>query len=699
MSTDLSSIPGTITRWATQSNRRRLGGLTAALLLAMAAALVLAAGLVLPGCAAPGRDAAELSLQSLSLDHAGPPTLPRHAVWLEQLDLAGVDQEWGAARRGLSVDGHALSIGGRVFKHGVGTHAESEMIVLLSGGATAFRALVGVDDEVGELGTVTFAVWVDGEERYRSDVLHGGDPADLVAVDLTGAQQMMLVVEDGGDNINYDHADWASAMILLEPRAKEQPAMLVQPAGPPPELASGFAAAPAIHAPRITGSTPGRAFLFRIPATGDGPLSFEAEGLPAGLTLDAETGIITGSLTSEGTTDVRVRVTGPAGATESTLTIVGGEHQLALTPPMGWNSWNVWGTAVDDAKVRSAADWMERSGLAAVGYRYINIDDAWEGERDEAGRLQTNDKFPDMKALADYVHSKGLKLGIYSSPGPKTCAGYEGSYGYEEIDAQTWADWGIDLVKYDWCSYQQIATDDSRPEMRKPYEVMRAALDAVDHDIVFSLCQYGRDRVWEWGEEVGGNYWRTTGDIWDSWSSMSRIGFGQAGLEEYAGPGHWNDPDMLVVGMVGWGPSLHPTRLTPNEQVTHITLWSLLASPLLIGCDMSQLDEFTLSLLANPEVLAVNQDPLGRQAGRVLVDGRLEVWARPLSDGTQAVGLFNRGRSEATITVSFADLGLAGLQPVRNLWQRADEGEFMDCYSARVAGHGAVMLKIGAPAE
>ena len=304
-----------------------------------------------------------------------------------------------------------------------------------------------------------------------------------------------------------------------------------------------------------------------------------------------------------------------------------------------------------------------------------------------------------MKALADYAHSKGLKLGIYSSPGPKTCAGYEGSYEHEFQDAATFAEWGIDLLKYDWCSYRDIAADDSREELRKPYELMRQALDACGRDIVYSLCQYGMGEVSQWGAEVGGNYWRTTGDIVDTWASMSSIGFGQAGLEDYAGPGHWNDPDMLVVGQVGWGPDLHPTRLTKNEQVTHITLWSMLASPLLIGCDLAQLDDWTLALLTNPEVLEVSQDPLGRQARRAAVVDRQEIWARPLVDGTIAVGLFNRSRTETTITVQWSDLGLEGSQPVRDLWQRQDLGAFDGQFSTTVAGHGAVMLRIGAPKD
>jgi len=629
---------------------------------------------------------------------AGEP--PSGGMWLETLDLGLMVQDWGSPRAGRSVDNNPLRISGRTFQHGIGTHSNSEWVIDLKGSVRGFRAVVGVDDEV-EVGraSIVFVVTVDGKEVHRTGVMKSGDEPISLEVDLTGARRLVLTVEDGGDGIDYDHADWGDAMLVLATDAADRPEAIPVEVSPEPlpAIARGTPPEPAIHAPRVVGGTPGRAFLFRIPATGEPPLRFTASDLPPGLKLDAETGIISGILVDERVSVVDLAVEGPRGRAASRLTIVAAPNSLALTPPMGWNSWNVWGTSVDDAKVRAAADWMVRSGLAAHGYQYINIDDAWEGERDAQGRLQPNEKFPDMKALADYVHSKGLKLGIYSSPGPKTCAGYEGSYRHELIDAQTWAEWGIDLVKYDWCSYGQIAKDDSLEELQRPYRIMRDALDACGRDIVYSLCQYGMGRVSEWGAQVGGNYWRTTGDIVDTWASLVGIGFGQNGLEAYAGPGHWNDPDMLVVGKVGWGPTLRDTRLTPNEQVTHITLWSLLAAPLLIGCDLSQLDEFTLAILTNPEVLEVNQDPLGRQAARVAIVGSTEVWMRPLLDGTVAVGLFNRGRAEAKVTASWSDLRLHGPQMVRNLWQRRDEGVFDESFSAVVPRHGAVMVKIGTP--
>jgi alpha-galactosidase len=481
--------------------------------------------------------------------------------------------------------------------------------------------------------------------------------------------------------------------------ADARPATIAPPTGPAPRIASTRDDVPRLNSPRITGATPGRPFVFRIPASGAGPLTFAARNLPAGLTLDARTGIIAGALKSAGRTTVDVTVSGPRGRASGTITIVGGDHSLALTPPMGWNSWNVWGGTVDDAKVRAAADGLVASGLAAQGYTYVNIDDAWEGARDANGEITSNDKFPDMKALADYVHAKGLKIGIYSSPGPRTCQQrYAGSWQHEAQDARTWAKWGFDYIKYDWCSYSDVEPNrDSLPGLQKPYQVMRAALDSLDRDFVFSLCQYGWGQVWNWGQSVGGNLWRVTGDITDTWVSMSSIGFAQTGHEQHAGPGHWNDTDMLVVGKVGWGATPRDSRLTPDEQLTHISLWALQAAPLLIGADLSQIDPFTVDLLGNPEVIAVNQDPLGRAAGRTLQQGRTEVWARPLADGTMAVGLFNRDLVPQTVTVTWKELGLSGAQPVRDLWRHADVGQQRDGYSVTVPRHGVMLVKVGTP--
>jgi alpha-galactosidase len=494
---------------------------------------------------------------------------------------------------------------------------------------------------------------------------------------------------------------------------------------------------PRINGAKVFGVRPGNPFLFIIAATGERPMTFSARGLPAGLQLDLQSGRITGTLTEAGEHVVTLRAKNARGAAERKLRIVCGPT-IGLTPAMGWNSWNCFAGAVTAEHVKSAADAMVKSGLINHGWTYINIDDFWEVNprqtndptlqgpmRDAQGWIVPNPRFPDMKGLADYVHGLGLKIGLYSSPGPWTCGGCVGSWQHEEQDAAQYGLWGFDYLKYDWCSYGSIVSTNRRQRQfdletsQKPYRVMRAALDKVPRDIMYSLCQYGAANVWEWGAEVGGNSWRTTGDIQDTWSSLTRIGFRQAGHEKYAGPGHFNDPDMLIVGKVGWGPRLHPTRLTPNEQYTHISLWCLLCSPLLIGCDMTQLDDFTLNLLSNDEVLEVNQDPLGRQAARIKQDGSLEVWAKDMEDGSKAVGLFNRSDAEAVVSVTWPELGINSPQPasggaerngasllltlgqhtgnrqlVRDLWRQKDLGYFKDQFQTPVPRHGVVLVKV-----
>lgn len=354
---------------------------------------------------------------------------------------------------------------------------------------------------------------------------------------------------------------------------------------------------------------------------------------------------------------------------------------LAKTPPMGWNSWNKFAGRVDDAGVRAAADAMVSSGMKDAGYIYVNIDDTWQGERDAHGVLHTNKKFPDMKALADYVHSKGLKIGIYSSPGPNTCAGYEGSYMHEEQDAKMYAAWGMDYLKYDWCGARNLYKDD---EMQPLYQKMGEALQATGRKIVYSLCQYGRADVWKWGPDVGGNLWRTTGDIRDAWQSMEKIGFSQNDLAPYAAPGHWNDPDMLEVGNGG---------MTATEYRTHMSLWAMLASPLLAGNDLSKMDEETRSILLNRDVIAIDQDAEGKQGKRKTQDGDTQVWVKELAGGGHAVAIFNLGPAETTATVNWAAIGV-NAKSARDVWQKKDVDVKGSEYKASVPSHGVVLLRM-----
>jgi alpha-galactosidase len=374
------------------------------------------------------------------------------------------------------------------------------------------------------------------------------------------------------------------------------------------------------------------------------------------------------------------------------------KSQVAQTPPMGWNSWNYFAGKVTDKDIRDSADQIVASGMKDAGYIYVNIDDTWQGERDASGVLHANSKFPDMKALADYVHSKGLKLGIYSGPGPKTCAGYAGSLGHEEQDAKMYADWGIDYLKYDLCSFipavmQKQAANDKAAQMRlmiAAYDKMGKALKATGRPIVYSLCQYGWDSVWEWAPGLGGNLWRTTGDIEARWQSIYDILSQQKGLASYAGPGHWNDPDMLEVGN---------GKLSLAENRTHFSMWAMLASPLLAGNDLPHMKPEIHDILTNREVIALDQDPLGHEARHIYSKGEVEVWARDLKGGAKAIAIVNVG-SDVVSTHPFhldlAQLGLHGPQHAKDLWT----GKEMDLASnmpIELPSHDILLLRIANP--
>ena len=368
--------------------------------------------------------------------------------------------------------------------------------------------------------------------------------------------------------------------------------------------------------------------------------------------------------------------------------------------------------------MREAADAMVSTGLADHGFQYVNVDDCWMVKvdstdpelggpvRDAEGRLLANRRFPDMKGLADYIHAKGLKAGLYTSPGPATCAGFAGAYGHEEADARRFAEWGYDFLKYDWCSYGKIAGKGKKdlPTLQKPYRLMGDILRNLDRDVVFNLCQYGMGDVWTWGREAGGHSWRTAGDLGGDFAKIGealfRDGFdvySRRNLHEHAGPGGWNDPDYLLVGYLSnWKGETVPTPLTPNEQYTHVSLWCLHAAPLILSGDITRLDAFTLGLLTNDEVLAVDQDELGRPGRRVFRDeaSGAEAWVKPMADGARAAGLFNRGGAAATVTARWADLGVSGPQTVRDLWRQKDLGVFDGAFAAEVPRHGVVMVRL-----
>ena len=475
---------------------------------------------------------------------------------------------------------------------------------------------------------------------------------------------------------------------------------------------------PRINGAKVFGVRPGSIFFYTIPASGKRPMTFSAVNLPQGLTLDANTGRITGSVSQAGTYPVTLKASNALGDYEREFRIIVGD-KIGLTPAMGWNSWNCWGNAIDQEKVLAAAKGMVESGLINHGWSYINIDDGWQGLRGGQFKgIMPNKKFPDMKGLSDLVHGMGLRLGIYSGPWVRTYAGHIGSYSDNEDgtydwvtqglvnenyratgrlegintghgkfsfvknDVQQWVDWGMDYLKYDW-----------NPNDYYHVKEMHDALRSHNRDVLYSMSNSG-----PYGDAMMfvqfANVWRTTGDIRDNWTSVERLGFSQTKWAPFVGPGHFADPDMLVVGFVGWGPNLHFTGLTPDEQFSHISLWSLLCSPMLLGCDLSRLDEFTLSLLTNDEVIEVSQDPLGIMAMPIIDREGYMVYQKPLEDGSVAMGIFNRNSEEIEVTVTLGNLGMRGQQTIRDLWRQQDITETNGEFKTKVNPHGVVFVKI-----
>ncbi len=481
---------------------------------------------------------------------------------------------------------------------------------------------------------------------------------------------------------------------------------------------------PRINGARVFGARPGSKFLFTVAATGERPMTFGATGLPKGLSIDSKTGRITGRVAEKGEYVVELTAANSLGTAKRSLRIVIGDR-IALTPPMGWNSWNCWGRDVTQEQVLSSARAMYDKGLVNHGWTYINIDDGWQGNRGgKYNAIQSNTKFPDMKGLTREVHDLGLKLGIYSSPWVGTYAAHIGSYAdtpdgeyhwikegktnknfrytlpegnymqyrkkvryhspysFVENDAKQWVEWEVDYLKYDW-----------KPNDVAHIREMHDALRATDRDIVYSLSNNAplcdAPALVEYAD-----CWRTTGDIRDTWENFSKIGFNQSRWAPWSGPGHWPDADMLVVGLVGWGPKLHYTRLTPDEQYTHMSLWSLFASPLLIGCDLARLDDFTLSLLTNDEVIDVNQDPLGVHGAPIVDNNEEAIYVKQLEDGSMAVGLFNKTLEPREMSIKLQQLGFYDKKTIRDLWRQKDIATVEGNYSSTVNPHGCVLLKI-----
>ena len=656
--------------------------------------------------------------------------------YVDDFDLTGAVSGYGLkTRANRSVAGNPLTLKGRIYSRGFGDHPESALAFAADGNVVAFEATVGLDDDSdvaakGSYGKPTgeFRIWADGKIVWRSGFMKSGDDPKAVHADLKGAKEIVLESTSGGEwtACNAVHADWADARFICARDAKLEriadPARTMQLGIQTPKEKDE----PQFNGADIWGVRPGRPVIFRVPVSGVRPMTFTAKGLPAGVTLDGR-GVLRGTAPSaKGDYDIEVTAKNAKGEATRTIRLaVGGT--IALTPPMGWNSWNTLCHRLTQKDAMAAARALEESGLADHGWAYVNLDDFWEmnnwskpdadnyrpelvgPSRDARGRILPNPTFPDMKALTDYIHSFGFKAGLYSSPGPRTCGGCEGSYGHELQDAECWADWGFDYIKYDWCSYGTIfgketgfgsraAYDDPkcRDAYIKPYRLMNECLRGQKRDILYSYCQYGMAHAEEWARENGANCWRSWEDLKDGWIWMEKAIESRIGGEywKWCGPGCWADPDMMIIGQQYSFGSDHPTYLTPNEQYTHVSIWAMIGSPLLIGCDLTKLDDFTRALLANDEVIAISQDRLSKPAKRIRHADAESVWVRILANGDVAVALLNRSPISRRIEVAFDELGLRGAHYLRDCWTGKCEGKHAGWYAAEVPPHATKLIRI-----
>ena len=636
-------------------------------------------------------------------------------IYLSDMDYSLMISGWQTTKADSSVTGRPLTINKVTYERGLGTHAPSEMTFEHDGSPGRFLATVGVDD-FSDKGSLEFIVFTDKGIPFRSGMMTKGDSGIDVDVNLRGVRQLSLVVDTGRDGYMYDHANWAEARFVGAKipvpidinNIVEEPYMLTPPA---PKY-------PRINGAKIYGVTPGKPFLFRVATTGERPISFSAVNCPEGLHLNPETGIISGISPPKGVYEVIIKAENKFGKCEEKLKIAS-EGALALTPHMGWNGWYIHMREVTQKHMEEAAVAMVESGMADYGYCYVNIDAGWAKSpgmpndpvygspmRAEDGTILCNKKFPDIRAFTVLVHSLGLKAGIYSSPSNVTCADFVGAYGHEAQDAKTFSDWGFDFLKYDWCSYGTLTADrKNEPDYyRNPFSLMGNILKEQERDIVFNLCQYGMDNVWEWGKEAGGHSWRIRGDIGHGGllSNLYSVGLSQSEYHKYSGPGGWNDPDYILIGTINniFGttnestPGFKQSPLSPSTQYTYMTMWSMLAAPLIFSGDMTQLDEFTLNILCNNEVIEVNQDELGAGGYCISSEDLIEVWEKPLYDGTYAVAVFNRRPVEYEIKVDWNVLNYGNATEIRDIWRQKNIRGLKALSGVKIPRNGCAMYRM-----
>ena len=609
-----------------------------------------------------------------------------------------------------SVRDTPLKVGGRIYENGLGLKTEENPIwgeFFPNGRAKRFEVAFGLDAQAGKNAKAILNVYGDEKLLATSGEVAYGEAAKEMKADLAGVKVVKIEVTDAGSRAGAVFADLCEAKFVMEDGAT----LLDDPSCFSPQLGiltPKQDGKPRINGPALYGARPNKALLYRVPVSGDKPLDVTVEGLPEGTYFDKATSMLRGTTPAKkGEYPLVITAKNAKGSVTKDFRLVVGD-KIGLTPPMGWNSWNCFAPNVSDERVRAQAEAMFKLGLVEHGWQYLVIDDYWERNaekgkkpgnehlsgptRDENGNIQLNARFPDMKALADHIHSLGLKIGLYSSPGPTTCGGCEGSWLHEWQDARQYAAWGFDYLKHDWCSGGTVKFGDARMFKMLPWLMMGKALKEQDRDIYYSLSIGSLD-IPGYGEQVYANSWRITGDVFNSWMHIRRSMAAERYCWFYTHPGAWCDPDMLVLQTMG---PKRGHRLTPNEQYTHISMWCLFSAPLMIGCDIPRMNDFTLSLLTNDEVLDVNQDSLGLCAACVQKPngGLDEVWAKPMSDGSVAAGILNLSYAPRKVKMCFKKLGMRGKWRIRDLWRQKDEGEFEDCYEVEIPGHATQLVRI-----
>lgn len=637
-------------------------------------------------------------------------------VWLDDLAIATFSEGISGVNQKTNGAGEPLQLGNTLYSCGLGIHSTGVLYFLMDGNAVEFSAMVGADNKANKAMITKFYVIGDRKILFETGEMKVGDEPKKVLVSLKGVKRLGLLVTNN-EEMSRNYSDWADAKFTMTgntlpvniPNNAEK--YILTP--PSPKM-------PHINSPKVFGAKPGNPFLFAIVASGEIPIQFSVDNLPKGLSMDAKTGIITGKVSMRGIYHTKMSAKNKYGEITKELLIKIGDT-IGLTPPIGWNGWNSWARDIDKEKVIASANAMVKMGLSSHGWTYINIDDAWQGQRNLKNHaLQANEKFPAFKEMIDEIHAKGLKLGVYSTPWISSYAGYAGGssnfangeypdsiknnkrgyryigkYRFEKEDALQMAEWGVDYLKYDW-----------RIELNSA-ERMSAALKKSGRDIIYSLSNsapFALVKDWARVSEA----WRTGPDIRDSWISLYASAFTLNKWAPYNGPGHWNDPDMMILGNVTTGAKLHPTRLTADEQYSHVSLFSLLAAPLLIGCPIEQLDAFTLNLLTNDEVIEIDQDPLGKSARLVSEKNDVQVWLKPMEDGSYAIGMFNINgyqktpqsyfswgdEQPKTYELDLTKIDLNGKWKIRDVWRQKNIGNFSGSFKTSIRHHGVVMLRL-----